>query len=91
MRAHVAHLQGLRARIDPLRFDWLIAGALTLGAELEVWLTNDAERFQIQAALIALVVWDDPVAGLWSTMGAIAPLPIYLLFARTWRRGEEQP
>jgi APA family basic amino acid/polyamine antiporter len=40
----------------------------------------------IQAALIALVVWDDPVAGLWSALAALAPVPIYLAFARTWRR-----
>ena len=40
----------------------------------------------IQAALIAVVVWDDPTAGLWSAVVALAPLPIYFVFARTWRR-----
>ena len=38
-----------------------------------------------QAGLIALMVWDDPVSGLWSALLAIAPLPIYLAFARGWR------
>ncbi|MEO8926294.1 MAG: APC family permease [Caulobacteraceae bacterium] len=41
----------------------------------------------IQASLIAVVVWDDPLAGLASAAAAIAPLPIYLIFAKTWRRG----
>jgi APA family basic amino acid/polyamine antiporter len=40
----------------------------------------------VQTSLIALVVWDDPKAGLWSAVLAIAPLPIYLLFAKAWRR-----
>ena len=40
-----------------------------------------------QAGLIALMLWDDPASGLWSALLAIAPLPIYLVFARTWRRG----
>ncbi len=39
-----------------------------------------------QASLIAVVIWDDPVAGLWSTLAAVAPLPIYLVFAKSWRR-----
>ena len=41
----------------------------------------------ISAALIAVVVWDDPLAGLGSAVVAIAPLPIYLAFAKAWRRG----
>ena len=40
----------------------------------------------VQASLIALVVWDDPRDGLWSALIVIAPLPIYLIFAKTWRR-----
>ena len=39
----------------------------------------------IQAALIIVVVWDDPVSGLWSAVVAFAPLPIYLAFAKSWR------
>jgi hypothetical protein len=39
----------------------------------------------IQAGLIALVVWDDPVNGAASAVVALAPLPIYLLFAKRWR------
>ncbi|MDQ2860935.1 MAG: APC family permease, partial [Pseudomonadota bacterium] len=39
-----------------------------------------------QAGLIALMVWDDPVSGLFSALLAIAPLPIYLIFAKGWRR-----
>jgi basic amino acid/polyamine antiporter, APA family len=45
----------------------------------------------IQASLIAVVVWDDPVAGLWSALAALAPLPIYLVFAKTWRRAAGRP
>ncbi len=41
----------------------------------------------IQASLIAVVVADDPLAGGLSLIAALAPLPIYLLFADTWRRG----
>ena len=40
----------------------------------------------IQAALIAVVIWDDPLGGLISTVVAVAPLPIFLVFAKTWRR-----
>ncbi len=40
----------------------------------------------IQAALIAIVVWDDPLAGLGSAIVAVAPLPIYLVFAKAWRQ-----
>ena len=45
----------------------------------------------IQSALIAVVVWDDPLDGLWSALAALAPLPIYLVFAKTWRRDAGQP
>jgi APA family basic amino acid/polyamine antiporter len=40
----------------------------------------------VQGSLIAVLAWDDPVAGLWSTLVALAPLPLYFMFAKTWRR-----
>ena len=40
----------------------------------------------VNATLIAVVVWDDPIAGFWSTVVAFAPLPIYLVFGKGWRR-----
>jgi len=39
----------------------------------------------VQAALIVLVVGDDPVAGFWSTLMIVAPLPIYWFFTKTRR------
>jgi APA family basic amino acid/polyamine antiporter len=39
----------------------------------------------VQAGLIAVVVIDDPASGLWSALVLIAPLPIYLAFARRRR------
>jgi len=39
----------------------------------------------LQGALIAVVVWDDPASGAISGLVALAPLPIYFLFARRWR------
>ena len=33
----------------------------------------------VQAALIAVVVWDDPLSGLASAVVAAAPIPIYFL------------
>lgn len=39
----------------------------------------------IQTALIVVVVWDDPVSGLWTALVAFAPVPVYLAFARAWR------
>ena len=39
----------------------------------------------VQAALVALVMWDDPVSGALSALAAVAPLPLYFLFARRWR------
>ena len=41
----------------------------------------------IQAGLIVVVVADDPTAGALSLIAAVAPLPIYLIFARRWARG----
>ncbi|MGI8839235.1 MAG: APC family permease [Caulobacteraceae bacterium] len=43
-----------------------------------------------QAGLIALMVWDDPMSGLLSALLAIAPLPIYLVFAGRWRSAAQQ-
>jgi APA family basic amino acid/polyamine antiporter len=40
----------------------------------------------IQAGLIAVMVWDDPANGAASAVVAVAPLPIYLLLAKRWRR-----
>jgi APA family basic amino acid/polyamine antiporter len=40
----------------------------------------------MQAALIALMVWDDPAAGALSALVALAPVAIYRLFAARWRR-----
>jgi APA family basic amino acid/polyamine antiporter len=39
----------------------------------------------VQAALIAVLVWDDPADGLLSALAALAPLPLFLLFAPAWR------
>ena len=36
----------------------------------------------IQAALIAIVVIDDPASGIWSAVVVAAPLPLYLYFTR---------
>jgi APA family basic amino acid/polyamine antiporter len=38
-----------------------------------------------QAALVALVMWDDPKSGVLSALAAVAPLPFYFIFARRWR------
>ncbi|HXV01650.1 MAG TPA: APC family permease [Caulobacteraceae bacterium] len=38
----------------------------------------------IQAALIAVVVWDDPLSGLFSGAAVIAPVPIYLMLRSRW-------
>ena len=43
----------------------------------------------IQAALIVVVVSDDPVYGLLSALVVIAPLPLYLAFSGGWRRRAE--
>jgi APA family basic amino acid/polyamine antiporter len=41
----------------------------------------------VQAALIAVVVIDDPVTGLWSALVIAAPLPVFLWFRRRGRSG----
>ena len=40
----------------------------------------------VQAALIAVVVWDDPLSGLASAMVAAAPIPIYVLLEARRRK-----
>src|SRR5437588_111495 len=40
-----------RLRLDPLRLDWLVAGILTLGLELEVWLGSGAAHHRLVAAV----------------------------------------
>ena len=40
-------------RLDPVRIDWILAGVLTLAAELQVWLGNIATHHWLAAALIA--------------------------------------
>jgi APA family basic amino acid/polyamine antiporter len=44
----------------------------------------------IQASLIVVFAIDDPLAGLASAVVAIAPLPVYLVFARRWRAQAEE-
>jgi APA family basic amino acid/polyamine antiporter len=52
-------------------------------APLFPWLSSLAAL--MQAALIALVVFDDPASGLWSAVVIAAPLPFYLWFSRRRR------
>ena len=40
----------------------------------------------IQAALIGVIVWDDPVSGVWSALAAFAPVVVYMIFGKSWRR-----
>ncbi len=42
-----------RLRLDPVRIDWILAGVLTLAAELQVWLGSIATHHRLAAALIA--------------------------------------
>jgi APA family basic amino acid/polyamine antiporter len=39
----------------------------------------------IQAALIGVLVWDDPLDGLLSAIAVLAPMPVYFYFAGRWR------
>jgi signal transduction histidine kinase len=85
VRAHVAHLQSLRARIDPLRFDWLIAGALTLGAELEVWLGGVAPHEQGLTALLGPIVTGSvAVRRRYPTAACVSAGAVVSLFAAFW-------
>lgn len=47
---------GRGRRVDPLRVDLVLAAVLLVGAELEIWLTHDAGRYQLVAALAAPVL-----------------------------------
>jgi signal transduction histidine kinase len=40
-------------RLDPVRIDWILAGVLTLAAELQVWLGSIATHHRLAAAFIA--------------------------------------
>jgi signal transduction histidine kinase len=51
-----AHVRRIRARIDPQRLDYLVAAALTVGVELEVWLGGAAPHEQTVTALLGPVV-----------------------------------
>jgi APA family basic amino acid/polyamine antiporter len=44
----------------------------------------------IQASLIAIFVWDDPLAGAGSAIIAFAPLLVFLWWARSARRKAER-
>ncbi|HZK98963.1 MAG TPA: APC family permease [Caulobacteraceae bacterium] len=39
----------------------------------------------IQASLLALAVWNEPVLGAWSAIIALAPVLVYRVFAKRWR------
>jgi signal transduction histidine kinase len=49
VRARLARLR--RLRTDPLKLDWLLAGLLTLGLELEVWLGSGGHERLVTALL----------------------------------------
>jgi APA family basic amino acid/polyamine antiporter len=44
----------------------------------------------MQASLIAVFAWDDPVDGLFSAVAVVAPIPIYLLLRRRWEASAER-
>ena len=54
MRRRLAHLR--RGRLNRLQIDWLIAGVLTLGLELEAWLAGGPSRERLPAALLGAIV-----------------------------------
>jgi signal transduction histidine kinase len=54
VRARLARLR--RLRIDPLKLDWLLAGLLTLGLELEVWLGSGGAHERLVTALLGPTV-----------------------------------
>ncbi len=54
VRTRVAHLR--RARLNPLKIDWLLAGVLTLGLELEAWLGATSSREHLAVALLGATV-----------------------------------
>src|SRR6266480_4536552 len=55
MRTRLAHLR--RVRLNRLQIDWLLAGALTLGLELETWVGGGmAFRERLASALLGATV-----------------------------------
>ena len=54
VRTRLAHLR--RARLNPLKIDWLLAGVLTLGLELEAWLGGTSSREHLAVALLGATV-----------------------------------
>jgi signal transduction histidine kinase len=49
VRARVVHVRSFR--LDPLKLDWLVAGLLTLGCELEAWLSSGAANERLVVAI----------------------------------------
>ncbi len=54
MRTRLASLR--RVRLNRLQIDWLLAGALTLGLELETWASGGALRERLASALLGATV-----------------------------------
>jgi signal transduction histidine kinase len=54
MRRRLARLRSMRP--DRLKIDWLLAGILTLGLELEAWLGHGPSRERLPAALLGATV-----------------------------------
>ena len=54
VRTRLARLR--RFGLSPLRIDWLVAGVLTLGLELEAWLGAAASRERLAVALLGGIV-----------------------------------
>jgi signal transduction histidine kinase len=54
VRARLTRLR--RGRLNRLKIDWLVAGVLTLGLELEAWLGGGASRERLPAALLGATV-----------------------------------
>jgi signal transduction histidine kinase len=42
-----------RFRLDPVKVDWALAGLLSVGAQLAIWLGSDAAHHRLGAALVA--------------------------------------
>ncbi len=50
---HVWHARPRRLRLQPTTVDWILAALLTVGAELWIWLGDDAAGHRLWAALVA--------------------------------------
>ena len=53
MVVHVWQARPLRLRVQPATVDWMLAALLTVGAELWIWLGDDAAGHRLWAALVA--------------------------------------